>query len=498
MSNETDYIDMNESPFPMFWDKEQNKRDMPKTAQEVPGFEECYPSSMFFDKKHQEFQPSLLSSVIQKKYHIKTMKDNEEIYIYNPDTGIYEHTIGNLPLKKIVAKYLGSEYLERYATLVIDDLKVHTDMSRDDFKPPLKYVNVINGVIDISDLPIKELLPHSPDYFFTWRLPVAYKKNGECPVFLKALEGMLPNEISRTQIQEMFGWCLWRDYHIQDVFVLIGDGNNGKDTLLNVLIKLLGKGNYSSVPLQALCEDKFMAAELYQKMANVMAELPKGKIKDSSIFKSLTGGTSIPAQHKFGHPFEFVNFAKLIFAANEMPDSYDKTFAYYRRWMIILFAVRFGTTGHPIDKHILEKITTPDELSGILNWALEGLQRLHGQEEFTGKMTVEEIKEYYEQLTSPINAFISENIIETNNQVDFIPKDYLMEEIGKFCEEKKLLKPSPHQLTGVIKRNFSNNVWLGLKFADKKRQKRYDDWYFDVSGKCVEVVLPQYEPEDIA
>jgi P4 family phage/plasmid primase-like protien len=513
--SEDEHVDMNDSPFPQFWDKKEESEE--KTKEEIAkikekeGFGDVYTRGTFFDKNN-KFQPYFMSSVLQKQNRIVTIRDNGDIYIYDSDTGVYIK--GEQTIKEKIAKILGVDYLDYYAEQAIDDLKVRTGMNRQDFNPPLQYVNVLNGVIDISDLPVKKLLPHDPKYFFIWKLPHIYDANATCPNFLRALEQMLPDETSRMQIQEMFGWCLQRDYHLQTAFILFGDGNNGKDKLLTVLQKLLGEGNYYNATLQALCEDKFMVAQLYQKMANIMAELPKGKIKDSSMFKSLTGGSSIPAQNKFGQPFNFVNFAKLIFGTNELPDSPDKTFAYYRRWVLIFFRIRFGTPGHPMDKHLLDKIATPEEMQGVLNWALEGLERLQINDEFTGRMTVEETKKYYEQLTSPISAFIAENIIETTEPTDFLPKDYLMTEIEKYCDEKNLMKPnSPHELTSIIKRSFNKNnvylvqrtvdkprtyVWLHLRFADTDRQKRYEEWFYDVSTKCEKIVLPTHDEKPIA
>ncbi|MGA3110883.1 MAG: phage/plasmid primase, P4 family [Candidatus Bathyarchaeia archaeon] len=510
--------DMNEPPFQEFFGEGEKKVEpteieTPKTAQDVPEFKNCYPRSTFFSDKG-DFLPANLSAVMRKHNSIITLRDNEEVYIYNPETGVYEHTVKDSVLKEKVVYYLGCDYLEYRAKLTIDDIKVRTFVNREEFQAPIQFINILNGVLDISKLPPEELLPHNPKYHFTWKLPVVYDSNAVCPKFLKALEQMLPNETSRMQIQEMFGWSLWRDYHLQDVFMLFGEGNNGKDTLLSVLIKLLGEGNYSNVPLQTLCEDKVMLADLYLKMANIMAELPKSKLKDSSIFKSLTGGTSITTRKLYGHPFNFVNFAKLIFGTNEMPESYDKTFAYYRRWVLVPFLVKFNTPGHPkVDKHILEKITTPEEMSGILNWALEGLKRLHEQEEFTGKLSVEDTKARYEQLVSPANAFITENVVETEDIADFIPKDYLMAEIERYCDEKQLLKSvTKRQVAGILKHSFMYvkqgqrtvedqpraYVWLYCKFADEERQKRYLDWYADGLKKAEKFVPASYEAEDIS
>jgi len=181
----------------------------------------------------------------------------------------------------------------------------------------------------------------------------------------------------------------------------------------------------SSQSLQELCNNRFSKAELYRKFVNIAPDIPGVKIADSSIFKELTGGDLLTAEKKFHHPFSFVNYPKLIFSANKLPYSRDKTYAYYRRWMLIFFDVIFGDSGHPVDKNMLKKITGPEELSGILNWASEGLSRLNEQGDFTGRLSVDETRVYYERLVNPVYTFISDCITETDDDQDFIPKDYL-------------------------------------------------------------------------
>ncbi|MCZ2808294.1 MAG: phage/plasmid primase, P4 family, partial [Candidatus Bathyarchaeota archaeon] len=371
------------------------------------------------------------------------------------------------------------DYLERRARAVIDDVTASTYMKREEFTAPIQYIPIKNGVLDISQNPVK-LLKHDKKYYFTKQLPVAYHPEAECPKFLKFLSEILPDETHRLQVQEMFGWSLWRDYSHQIAFILIGEGSNGRSTLLNVLRSLLGDRNVAALSLQCLCKNRFAVAELYQKFADIAPDIPRDKIEDSSAFKNLTGGDLLTAEKKFRNPFRFVNYAKLIFSANKLPYSKDKTYAYYRRWMLILFNIRFGDGGQPVDKRMLEKITTPEELSGILNWALEGLKRLNEQGDFTGRMSVAETEKYYERLVSPVYMFLSDCIAETKDPQEYIPKDYLWDEVLRYCQDNNLPKPkSKKQIASSIKRNFKGIetaqrtidgkltwVWLYCRFTD--------------------------------
>src|SRR5208283_2759033 len=95
-------------------------------------------------------------------------------------------------------------------------------------------------------------------------------------------------------------------------------------------------------------------------------------------FKMLTGGDSIGTEKKFKDEYSFVNYAKLIFSANKPPKVTDEdSYAFWRRWILIEFPNQFGDDKK--DPEILNKLTAEAELSGLLNWALEGLARLRQQ-----------------------------------------------------------------------------------------------------------------------
>jgi putative DNA primase/helicase len=120
-------------------------------------------------------------------------------------------------------------------------------------------------------------------------------------------------------------------------FLMFGaTGHNGKSIFLHLLERLLGPQNVASVPLQRLGgEDRFSPAQLVGKLANICGDIGPQTAKDMSLFKQLTGGDPIHAEHKFGQPFKFVSGATPIFSANEFPGSPDTTKAYKGRWIAV-------------------------------------------------------------------------------------------------------------------------------------------------------------------
>jgi putative DNA primase/helicase len=88
----------------------------------------------------------------------------------------------------------------------------------------------------------------------------------------------------------------------------------------------------------------------------------------------LVSGDPITGEHKFGQPFTFTNYAKLIFSANEIPESDDKSVALYRRWLIVHFDKIFQKGAE--DTKLIKKLSAPEKLSGLLNLALISFKQL--------------------------------------------------------------------------------------------------------------------------
>jgi putative DNA primase/helicase len=200
----------------------------------------------------------------------------------------------------------------------------------------------------------------------------------------------------------------------------VGDGANGKSTYLSVLKALLGAENVSGRPIQDFGQDRFAAADLFGKLANICADLPPNELKYTGNFKMLTGGDIIKAEYKFKRPFYFVSYAKLIFSANQIPDTEDESDAYYRRWVIPVFPNKFE--GDNAVQNILQKLTTPSELSGFLNEAIGALKGLLLRGNFCTSKTTEDTREDYKRKASPVYAFVTD-MLEPDPDAIIVKKD---------------------------------------------------------------------------
>jgi P4 family phage/plasmid primase-like protien len=314
---------------------------------------------------------------------------------------------------------------------VVSTIRAKTFKPRSDFDRDLNVLNLKNGLLDIKTG--KFIEGHDGNYLSTIQLPIYYDKNARCPNIIKFLTNTLDNEYLGTVIR-LFGYVLYRKSIYHKAFMLTGDGSNGKSTFIDLLTAFVGKDNTSNISLQDLTQDRFAAANLYGKMINVDADLKADKITDSSNFKRVVSGDRMSAQYKYQQPFSFESYAKVVYAANKIPESSDLSTAYLRRWIIIPFNKTFD--GENRDEHLLEKLITERELSRMLNVALAALRCLQNERGFQDT-DLEEIQRQYTLGASKIQDFIEECcILDVGNPSLTVPTFDLQESFTRYCKSK--------------------------------------------------------------
>jgi putative DNA primase/helicase len=125
------------------------------------------------------------------------------------------------------------------------------------------------------------------------------------------------------------------------------------------------------------------------------------------MFKTITGGDAVRGERKHRDPFTFTPYARLVFSANTPPPTADSSDAFFDRWVILPFEQKHRNTKH-CDSNIIDKLTTPSELSGLLNRALDGLERVHKQHGFTRIEGSENAAERFRVDSDSVAGFLEE------------------------------------------------------------------------------------------
>jgi len=398
--------------------------------------------SIFFshDKKGKmkSFIPKLLGDYIKENFYFKTIRGNDkQIYFYQ--NGYYKEN-GISLIKDHATASLGSLFKEYYINEVISYIRntTYTDVDKINHN----WINLKNGLLN----PItREFKPHTPDIFCLYQSPINYIPKEDCPIFQQKLKEKCDEDWKFKAIQEMFGNCFLHDNRFEKAYLLYGDPRTMKSTTLYLLEKLLGKKSIQSMSLQQLMDDPFAPAWLFGVSANICADLSSSELKNTAMFMKIVGQDSITAGKKFQDQITFTPFTKLIFSCNIIPATRNKNMAFYRRWCLIEFNIQ--TKESEVDPLMREKLD--QELSGILNWALEGMDRILKNNKLTFPLSDTDVKDLYEKGSDSVQSFIY-HMIDCEDDEGVIKKRDVYNRYMEFCKINKL--------------NIDNQVFFGRRF----------------------------------
>ena len=425
---------------------------------------------------NEELDWHLASQIIARHIHFVSYVDGEKkLLFFDPADGTWKTGAEELITK--VAREAFRNKMSRYMREeIIADIQDVNYVFADEPDRPDAYLNLLNGVLEVSS---GKLLPHSPEFYFRNVLPVKYNHRAVSTRILKFLEDATSDDLNKAlRILEGYAYCLMPGYPIQKIVTLLGNGNNGKSIALGILTSFLGKKNIATIPLQELSGNRFARKNLRHTMANVSGDVNGGFLQDTSIIKQLTGGDYTDGETKFQQErVIWKNDSKLLYAFNQLPVSRDMSKAFYRRFELIQMLMDF--TGRE-DKNLLSKLTTGEELSGLLNLLTKVfIPALTLKEEFHDPMTVEEIRLVYNLSANPALAFIQEHV-RADPEGQIVAME-LYNHMVNWCKERGVSPPKPEsfgytliQQSGIFvqnKRVQENNVrtqyYIGIRYVEE-------------------------------
>lgn len=424
----------------------------------------------------------LLVDWIKSNNYIYTiMSDTKrEVFIYKD--GIYVPE-GRSLIEIQLRELLTDHYSQYIFNLVMQKIEPDTFIDSDTFFSTnyVYEIPVLNGVLNIKELTLE---PFNPKKIFFSKINANYIPGTMCEDIDNFLKEVLSKPEDIDVFYEMVGFTLLKEYTYEKAFMLHGNGRNGKGKSIELIKRLLGDKNCASLPLRTIVPESFSISELYTKMVNLAGDISSLELKDTSMFKAVTGRDLINGKRKFLNDISFVNYAKLIFACNELPMVYDNSRGFWDRWVLLDYPYTFvdereyneskdKTFLKLKDPNILDKITTPEQMSGFLNMALLGLHRLFTNKAFSQTKGTVQIKEEWIRKSNSFMAFCLENIEE--NLEGFIKKSELRSRYSSFCKNHKLSSKSDL----VIKRTLNENYGVS---EEKKRANEFEEYQMVWTG----------------
>lgn len=353
----------------------------------------------FFDK--QSLCVSCLGEHIERGARL-TVGHDDRLYryvdgVYRPDGGTY--------LRVQVRDLLGDRFRRNHVAEV--ETFVRASWPTIGERPPEQYINVANGLLDWRT---GELHEHDPEVPSTIQLPVRWDPDASCPKVTAFLRDVLPADAIDFAF-ELFGYVAYTGNPYRKAVLLLGAGGNGKTQLLTLMTRLVGEENCAAVALQEMSENRFSKASLYGKLANIVGDLDARAVKRTDVFKKITGGDRIEAEHKFCRPFAFTSFAVPVFSANEAPLTSDQSDAWFDRWLVVPFNRRFEGTDQAIPDLGNKLADTPSELEGLLVAAVHGLRRLLARRRFDLPASIVSEGGRYRDRLDTVRGFLADECI---------------------------------------------------------------------------------------
>lgn len=365
----------------------------------------------------------IIVNEIENNNHIFTTRDDikSEMWIYID--GIYVPQ-GKSFVKEFSRKILGEAFSTHLSNTIISKIETDTFIEHDEFFNTnyLDEIPLLNGILNVRT---RELVEHTPKKIFFNKLPIEYDPSAECDDIIEHFKNVLKNEEDIMVMLELFGYLLYKENKVEKAFMLVGGGRNGKSKTIELMKRFIGIDNCASIPLRSLNDESFSLSELFGKMANLAADLSRTDLEETGMIKALIGRDQVQAKRKFLRDLKFTNYAKLVFAANELPKIFDTTDGFWTKWIVFEFPYKFvekkvwcklndeeKKANKLMDTEIIDKLTDPSQLSGLLNLALDGLDRLLKNKEFSYSKNVKEVKDLWIRKSDSFAAFCYDHIEE--------------------------------------------------------------------------------------
>lgn len=354
------------------------------------------------------------------------------------------------------------DFMNKYYTRVLFNLK---NKKAEVVNNTTTVLNLMNGTLEIDIDSNVKLRAHDKEDFMDYVLPYCYDAYANYDLFQKYITEVLPDEDVRNVVQEFFGYILTRDLRLEKMLMLYGTGSNGKSVLIDCLLAMIGKGNASFVMLSDFDNDQKLA-DMDGKLVNVSYEagnkLPAEKIK------TVITGEPIMVKRLYKDPFPMSSYGKQVVSYNKLPKA-ENTWAFFRRILLVKFKVTVNKDHD--DKNLSEKLCN-NEVAGILNWAIEGLQRLLRNGDFSDSPTIEKDLYEYKRDADHVKVFMEDYLVKDDSTyvkasdiVQAYRSFYVEEEIdrrdvlgrNKFLKRlEQVHKPEMHQNQKYYKLKIAN------------------------------------------
>ena len=305
-------------------------------------------------------------------------------------------------------------------------------------------INLANGLVRVEDVaaggPV--LIPHDLSYAATVQHPVEFDPAAECPAALAFLAERAEQDVIDL-LFEVLGQALYRGPGPKRLVQLIGPPDSGKTTAALMMTALLGRQHVTNVVPAGLGE-RFKAAELVHSCLNVVGDV--GSLGGPGAVRqlmALLGGDWVQVERKGQHPFSAPFYGVWLTTGNDYMKTSVFTRALFERVRIVDFAVAVAAHLQRPREEVVAEMTTPAELSGLLNLALAGLARTLRSADYSTPVSAVRHGIAYRAKADHVHDHVTRSWAGGGHDGDWHARSDIRARFETWCAQEGIAKPAP-------------------------------------------------------
>ena len=344
------------------------------------------------------------------KNHLSIQYFNKTIYIYDHGKHFYRQHTNEIEthIRNTVDDWGIGGKLAPMITEMMAHIKAmgcHADYP---FNFSSDKIPVENGIVKIDyNTGEISLLAHSPEFLFTYKLSVEYDpKMRPCNAIMLLKRMVEPEDIKTlVQIPAQSLLQMQMNHSFKKAYLLQGEPHAGKTSYLKLLYEIFGADFRAGVPLQQLCDDKFVGGALEGKLLNIFDDLEDVALNEIAQFKNLTGDINHSIERKYESRYSGRITAVHCFTCNYPPDvpaKVKRDAAFWARWEYLRFPFAY-----PINPNFYGEWYTKERISAFFNLILNMMIHIR-RCGLVSNSDVQEVMQVWNVNADPMYEFIAQ------------------------------------------------------------------------------------------
>jgi len=355
---------------------------------------------------------------------LKTITYRRTIYVYDRGRGIYRANDGDIEqLVQEIADRCG--FTGRISTAKREVISYILDQEIAREYPFNSYPGIpcANGVVVFDfETGTRSLVPHSPEYRFTYRLPVIYDPAAD-PTEIRQVLASWADEGRYDVLLQIPAQAILQAVvtgkPFKKSYIIHGDTNGGKSSYIELIRRTFGSENIARVMLQQIGTDRFCLANLEGKLFNIYDDLDDVPLQNSSVLKAITGDDTHYVEKKGIDAYEARIFAVHLYTCNRPPSTPERVqndAAFWGRWEFITFPNYFE-----VNPKWYDQVLTPATCSAYFNLVLEMALSIYRAGELPVNSSAYEVRDSWQTNSDPLYRFVTENM--DRSEAGYVLKD---------------------------------------------------------------------------